>query len=447
MSDVYRTSAENGIRIALIGPTPMVEIMKRAVKGFPSFVTVAGTYQKPEEAVQLTEELMKEAEVLLFSGPISYGLCIEQLSIPKPAHFVPLTGSGLYRALYRLNRTYGLVSLSIDTLTEHVFTGTFRELGEPMPDMVFCPSTKVDTEELVRFHESQFRSGRAKAALTALSSVSEELNRRGVPNEWIMPTEQDVIVALERALLSTETRKSKEAQVVVGLIQVNGFPKLADVRKSEHEVQRLKLDIHRMMLEYVETLEGHLTALGGEEYLFVTTRGTFERLTGGYKYIPLAKTAHASFGLFLSIGIGFGRSANDAGTHARIALRQAQEAGGDSCFIVREDESVIGPLEMGRPLESGLALIEASLLKQAEEAGLTAAYLSRIVGQIARKGKVDYNVHDLAYVLGITVRSTHRLLLNWIDAGMVEITGEERGKGKGRPKQIYRFTFLQELVR
>jgi len=447
MPDIYRTTADTGIRIALIGPEPMLEVMGRAVKGFPTFIPATGTYRRPEEAVGLTEELMKDAEVLLFSGPIAYRLCTEKLMLPVPAHFVPLTGSGLYRALFRLNLAYGPVALSVDTISEPTFKGTFRELGEAMPDMVFCPMSTVDIEELVRFHESLYRYGRTKAALTALHSVAEELTRQGVPNEWIMPTEQDVIVALERALLSTESRRSKETQVVVGLINVSGFRKLADGRKTEHEVQRLKLDIHRMMLEYVETLEGHLMALGGEEYLFVTTRGTFERLTGGYKYVPLAKTAQSAFGVFLGIGIGFGRTAHDAGTHARTALRRAQEAGGDSCFIVREDESVIGPLEMGRPLEAQLGLIGAGLLRKAEEAGLTAAYLSRLIGQAARMAKLDYNVHELAQVLGVTVRSTHRLLLNWMDAGLVGIVGEERGKAKGRPKQIYRFDFLKELIR
>lgn len=447
MPDVYRSAAEPGIRIAMIGPEPMLEVMARAVKGFPTFVPTAAAYRTPEEAVGLTEVLMKEAEVLLFSGPIAYRLCTEKRSMPVPAHFVPLTGSGLYRALFRLNRAYGLVTLSVDTITETAFKSTFRELGETMPEMVICPANTMDTDELVRFHESLYRSGRTKAALTALHSAAVELTRRGVPTEWLMPTEQDVIVALERALLSTESRRSKEAQVVVGLIHVSGFRKLADNRRTEHEVQRLKLDIHRMMLEYVETLEGHLTALGGEEYLFVTTRGTFERLTGGYKYIPLAKTAQSAFGVFLSIGIGFGRTALEAGTHARTALRRAQDAGGDSCFIVREDESVIGPLEMGRPLETQLGLIGAGLLLKAEEAGMTAAYLSRLVGQAARMAKLEYNVHELAQVLGVTVRSTHRLLLNWMDAGLVSIAGEERGKAKGRPKQIYRFDMLKELIR
>ena len=73
----------------------------------------------------------------------------------------------------------------------------------------------------------------------------------------------------------------------------------------------------------------------------------------------------------MSIGIGFGRSAHEAGSHARMALRRAKDAGGGSSFIVREDESIIGPLEMAEPLSAGLSLLDAALIGKAEDAGLT----------------------------------------------------------------------------
>jgi hypothetical protein len=181
--------------------------------------------------------------------------------------------------------------------------------------------------------------------------------------------------------------------------------------------------------------------------LFITTRGIFERETGGYKSIPLARVVEKYYGLSLSIGIGFGRSANEAGTHARLALRNSKESGGDICFIVREDKSVIGPLEMTHPHEYDLSLIDANLLKRAEDAGLTSGYLSKLVAHVTRFGKTDYTAQELANVLDVTVRSTHRFLLAWLDSGLIEIIGEEKGKSKGRPKQIYRLSFLSELVR
>jgi hypothetical protein len=143
-----------------------------------------------------------------------------------------------------------------------------------------------------------------------------------------------------------------------------------------------------------------------------------------------------------------GKAAHAAGVHARTALRHAKEAGGDSCFIVREDEAMIGPLEMADPLEAQLSLVDGDLIRKAEEAGLHPLYLSRILGQMPRTVKLEYNVHELASVLGVTIRTTHRLLLQWVDAGLVETVREERGiAAKGRPRQVFRFRSLEQLLK
>jgi hypothetical protein len=391
---------------------------------------------------------METVEVLLFSDPLSYRPVKDKIHFSIPVHYVPLTGSGLYRALFRIEKLHRLLALSVDTISKQAVNKTLKELGVVQTKIVFYEEgISGSREDLIAFHEEQFKTGRCSAALTGDRSVSEALTMEGIPNEWIVPTEQDIIVSLERALLSTETRKSKESQIVIGFINVDDFGKLAVKKTSEHEVQRLKLDILRMMLGYVGSLDGYLTHLGGDEYLFITTRGIFERETRGYKSLPLAREAEKHHGFSLSIGIGFGSSANEAGTNARLALRRSKDAGGNMCFIVREDRSVIGPLEMTQPLAYDLSLIDINLLKQAEEAGLTSVYLSKLIARVTRSGKTEYIAQELALILGVSVRSTHRFLLSWLDAGLIEIIGEAKGVSKGRPKQIYQLTFLSKLIR
>lgn len=448
MAETNTTPSGKGIAIGIIGPEPLAEKMNHCLKAFPSFDPITRVYSREDEAPELARELMDHVEVLLFSGPTPYRLAVQKVQFKIPVHYVPLTGTGLYRSLFRIEKAYGLGEMSIDTVSKQAVERTYKELGEPYGEMVYYSGSEFVTRQaLIDFHVEQHRLGKAKVALTSVGSVSTALTEAGVPNEWILPSEQDIVVTLERALLSTETRRSNESQIVVGFIHVDEFDRLAKKKTSEHEVQRLKLDIHRMLLGYVESLDGHLTHLGGNEYLFITTRGIFERETGGYKSIPLARVVEKYYGLSLSIGIGFGRSANEAGTHARLALRNSKESGGDICFIVREDKSVIGPLEMTHPHEYDLSLIDATLLKRAEEAGLTSGYLSKLVAHVTRFGKTDYTAQELATVLDVTVRSTHRFLLAWLDCGLIEIIGEEKGKSKGRPKQIYRLSFLSELVR
>lgn len=438
----------NGIKIGIIGPEEMIRLLSEAIRAFPSFSPLTRTYEREEEAPALAEELAQTVEVLLFTGIVPYRMAMGQIKFSIPVHYIPLTGTGLYRALFRIEKQVGLSVLSVDTISQKAVVQTLSELGQSNTKMIYYETTPNPTrQQLFEFHKKQYEAGNCRAVLTGLKTVSDELTQAGIPNEWLVPTEQDMIVSLERALLSTESRKSKESQIVVGFMNVDDFGKLAEQQHSEHEVQRLKLDIHRLLLGYAESLDGYLTSLGGDEYLFITTRGIFERETHGYKTIPIAGDLEQKYGVSLSIGIGFGRSASEAGSHARIALRNAKDGGGSICFIVREDRSVIGPLQMSQPHEFDLSLIDAEFIEEAEAAGLTSKYLSRLVAHTTRTGKIDFIATELSSVLGVTIRSTHRFLTAWLDAGLVEIIGEEKGRSRGRPKQIYRLRFLEEIIR
>jgi hypothetical protein len=448
MQHPYLNEYNQGIKIGVIGPQEMLDLMKKTIKGFPSFDPIMISYEKEEEAVNIAKRLVDDVEVLLFTGVIPYKLVMREMKFMIPVHYVPLTGTCLYRALYRIAVKHGIESLSVDTIPNEAIDKTIAELGEAnIPIVHYVEHLEPTRKQLFDFHRRVVEKGEAKAVLTALKSVSEELDRHQIINEWIVPTEHDMIVALERALLSTETRRSKESQIVIGLINIDDFGRLAAQKASEHDVQRFKLDIQRIILGYVESLNGYLTSMGGDEYMFMTTRGIFERETGGYKSIPLAHEIDKSLGASLSIGIGFGLSANDAGTHARAALRYSKDAGGNMCFIVREDRGVIGPLQMSQPLQYELSLIDKKLLKEAGAAGISTTYLSKLIAYVARTGKTEYNANELSSILGVTVRSIHRFLNTLLDAKLIDVIGEQKGGSRGRPKQIYRLIFLQELVR
>lgn len=439
----------NRIAIGVLGPKDLVhKVLHVITSSFPSFHPVARICST-EEAPAAAKDLLEEVEVLLVTGPSLYRRIKDQLITPLPVHAIPLTDTGLISALYRLGRGgppgRNEAVYSIDSFTASAAGRIAAEIGEsPAAFHVYDGQPYPPAEELVRFHADAYQSGRAQAALTTESEVAERLGRLGIPCEWIKPTDQNVTVVLERALLSTETRRSKEAQILVGMLNVDDFGKRLQFKGSEHDIQRFKLDIHRMLIDYVESLDGYLTHLGGDEYLFFTTRGIFERETVGYKTVPLAREIWKSLGLSLSMGIGFGRSANEAGTHARLALRRCKEAGGNTCFIVREDKTLIGPLEMADSLNRDLSVTDPELLRKAEEAGMTSAYLSRLLATVARTDKLEYEVHDLAAILGITVRSTHRLLLQWMDHDLITIAGSVKVP-KGRPKQLFRLSFLENV--
>ncbi|MCJ7841216.1 hypothetical protein MUB24_09960 [Lederbergia sp. NSJ-179] len=449
MFDKGTLSVQSVISIGVIGQESLIEKTKEALQSFPNFNPLFCVPQSEDEIPDLARRLTNEVEVLMFLEYRGYKKTKDMLEFHIPVHHVPLMGTGLYQSLFHLKNIYGLKLLSIDTVDVKYAKQILLELQETDSQIFFYDTPVSSTiEEIVAFHLQNYQEKKT-IAMTGIQAVSDKLTEQNVPNEWVTPTHQDLIVSLERALLATETRRNKEAQIVVGLINIDDFRHVVEKYPSEHDVQQLKLDIHRMLLDYIKQLDGHLINMGGGEYLFFTTRGIFERETRGYKFIPILQDAKKSIGITLSIGIGFGRSAIDAGTHARLALRQSKESGGNICYIVRENRSVIGPVDVTTPMRYelyDLSITDSKILDEAEKAGMSASYMTKLMAQISRYGKTDYTAQELASILDITVRSAHRILLQWMDAELIDIVGEEKLSSKGRPRRIYRLSFVTDQL-
>lgn len=432
----------NEIKIGIIGPTIISQKIKEVINDFPNFQPVYRISDSIFDAPKFAKELDDMVDVLLFSGELPYKLAKQAHKLISPVHYIPLKGTGLFRSVYRLKMKTDVTHLSVDTIVKEEVYRVFNEVGEHETNFFFSDKSSLHAvDDIVQFHYDKYEAGLTTGCLTGIKLVSDRLNELHVPNEWVNPTREDIAVALERALLSTDSRKNKESQIVFGLIQVHNFQGLVEKQESEYEVQKFKIQFQQLLLEYVESIEGHLTSLGGDEHLFVTTRGVFERATRGYKSIPLLYDTENQLDASLNIGVGFGLSANQAGNHARIALRQAKEYGRSSCFIVREDRHVIGPLEMQSPLVYELTTTDQDIIEKAERVGMTPIYISKIKAHINRSNIDSFTSKELANILNISNRSANRILSSWLDVDLVKIIGLEKVTSKGRPRQLYQLTF------
>ncbi|RPF54277.1 hypothetical protein [Aquisalibacillus elongatus] len=436
------------INLGIIGPEDLIQKIKPVLKTFPSFQPyfyVATTY---DLALETASNLKNSVDALMFLESHFYQAARNQLNLNIPIHHIPLASTGLYRSLFLINSKYKTKNISIDTISLDYVKQVLNELNENKYSIFAEDHSSITPfDEVIDFHIKTFRKHHS-VALTGMSEIALRLKQLGIPYERVIPTNQDMIVALERALLATETRRNKESQIVLGLINLDEFRKVTEKYDSEHDVQLLKLKIQQMLLDYIKQIDGHLINLGSE-YLFITTRGTFERETRGYKYIPLLYDAKKHIGVSLSIGVGFGQSASEAGNHARLALSQSKDTGGNVCYIVREDRSVIGPVEVTSEShyeQYNLSITDSSLLERAEKAGMSATYMTKLMARVSRHQKIDYTAQELATTLNITIRSAHRILLKWLDAELVRIIGEEKHTHKGRPRRIYRLNFVDEEV-
>lgn len=436
------------IKIGIIGPNYLVSTCKRVLLSFPNFYPVYRDIDDESELHKLVYELTKEVDVLMFMEYHLYFQVKKKIDFTVPVHYMPRMGIGLYRALFFVRNNYQPNSLSVDSVEEKYIEQILNELDYCVDNTVLFNDYNSNgiIECMTNFHIKNYKKYNT-IALTGTYEVSVNLNKKNIPNELVFPSKQDMTVAFERALLASEARRNKESQIVFGFVNIDNFSKVVERYTLEHDVQELKLQLQRNLLDYTRQLDGHLINIGSNEFIFITTRGIFERETRGYKFIPLLQETKNKLGITLSIGVGFGSSAAEAGNHARLALRQAKDLGGNSCYIVREDRSVIGPVDIltnQQYKQYSLSVTDPELLERAEKAGMSAVYMTKLMARVARHNKYDYTAQELATTLNITTRSAHRILLKWMDANIVDIIGEERVSGRGRPRRIYRLKFLLE---
>ncbi|WP_349408610.1 hypothetical protein [Pseudalkalibacillus sp. SCS-8] len=424
------------INIGIIGPNRIKDELKHALAHFPNFNPIYRVSDNIFDAPTFTKELLDEVEVLFYSGSIPYSISKHVIPGHMPAHYIPLKGSSLYKALYELHkRSSELNTISIDSLSHEDFTKVVEDLDETIEALPFQMSATLDiAENIIEFHKELFYSGRTDAVLTGMKVIADHLDESGIPSHWVTPTQEDMVVALERALLSTQSRRKRESQVVIGSIHVQPLGETKELK------EQVLTNFKQQVTTYAEQLDGHITMKNDYEYDLITTRGVFERITQGYKFLPIIQEAREK--VTVNIGVGFGFSAFEAGVHAGIALGQSRNFEGNSCFIVREDKNVIGPLEMGPPLTYDLSVTDQDLVEKAKEMGASPAYLNKLMAIIQRKRLNEFTAHELAKILNITTRSAHRILLQWLDAELIEIVGTEKITTRGRPRQIYR---LKEL--
>lgn len=330
------------IHIAIITTTSVVQQLKEVILAFPNFKPFFHIIDKQHNFIEAIETLMTHVEVMMFTDSFSYLQAQQHCTFTIPVHHMPGLTTGLYRSLFLVCQTLKPAKLSVDTIEEKYLNKLLNELEHSCELQLFELNKSVPPiEDIIEFHTINYYDG--AAIITCIPQVATHLVARAIPFELVTPTKQDMSVAFERSLLSTTSRRNKETQIVYGLLHCHNIEDIMAKSSSPH---LLKQKIEQAFAQYVQSLDGHGIHLVNNQYAFMTTRGIFERETRGYKFIPLLKILKENFHLTTSLGVGFGRTAAESGGHAIQALHQSMELNDDVCYIVREDQSVIGPVDL-----------------------------------------------------------------------------------------------------
>ncbi|KJS85619.1 MAG: hypothetical protein JM58_08160 [Peptococcaceae bacterium BICA1-8] len=438
--------------VGVVGPKDTVEIIMEVAAEFKEhgkqFSTTALVYENEDETLDLLAKFDNTVDVYLFTGQVPFFIAKNHGALKKPAVFIPRTGTGLYRTLLDISYHYGLAlnKLSFDTFNQATVFETFTELRLPREEIYVKElSENSQVKDLVDFHADLWKKQKICAAVTCLYSVYEKLNLMGIRVFRIVPTKSLIRENLNYAINEGRTQILKATQIAVVLIKINNFGNLFKDFYSGYKMAQLKLKIHQLMVEYSEKTQGSFYYPGGDEIFVFSTRGVIEDQTENYSKSSLLNDMRDELPeLNIGIGIGFGKTANEAEANARIALQQAKDAGGNSAFIIMDDGKSVGPIGNGETLEFEWRTDDENLNMASQKTGIKTSTLTKINSALTHLKRNTITAQELSHYLKMTPRSARRILNTLEEHGQATKVGEENRSQKGRPSSLYRI-YLSDL--
>ncbi|MEV4178751.1 hypothetical protein, partial [Nonomuraea sp. NPDC049709] len=276
-----------GIVIGVVGPHDLVDDVAATCEEQPGVSALRLDYDHESQAPAIVEAHTTSVEGWLFTGIVPYMLARAADVLSRPAAFVDYSGATLLSALVRLQHEgHDITRLSIDTISPADVAATFHEAGLPTEQLRTLGYRPEQTsKKVIAFH----RRAPTHPVITCLSSVHEAL-RGEMQVLRLAPSVHSVRVALRQLLLTAEGQAQEDAQIALGLVEMDG---------------------EEGLLREAGALGGTLAAFRGGTHLLVTTRGPLHDATGGFTGLPMLArlTAHSAVA---RVGFGLGRRAAEA---------------------------------------------------------------------------------------------------------------------------------------
>ena len=193
-------------------------------------------------------------------------------------------------------------------------------------------------------------------------------------------------------------------------------------RQSREE---LRLTVNRFLVQEAQRIQATISPAGDYGFLITATRGSMAAATQGFREPPFIERARAELGVGIEVGVGLGRTAQDAETHARTVLVAALAGTGGQGVGLDAGGRALVPAPRQPGAAAGRARGMETLARLADKLPATDAALA-----------VD--AETASRLLSVTPRTARRLLHTLAEEGLAWPLPPGRTPQPGRPRQFYR---------
>ena len=433
------------MKVGIIGPSQIVAKTRGIIqKDFPQIEPVEYIYSIYSETPDILKYHQLEVDALLFTGKTPYTLAGKSIKPTVPWEYVPRSGSSLMRVLLyaKLWTDYDIRNISFDTYDQDLLHEAYAEIGIPVDQLkIFIaeeqlPSVDYQTH-ICEFHKRNYFEHRVSCCITALQGAYDELRSCSIPCLLLEPTANIIRETLYKLQLKYLVKVSQQSQLAAICIQIDAPSELSLLADNDYQAALNRTKVSEQIYLFAQRIQAAVIETGDRNYLLFTTMQLLENETNRLKTIDLLHAVQANTSSTISVGIGYGKTANEAKCGANRGMLHAGKKGGNLAFIVYNGKKIIGPLaNVAHQKEAPIPSVDEKFLRISEKVGVSVNTVFKLHCIAAQHGKNEFTIKELAPLFGVTTRTMNRIIEKFEAQGYSKIIGKRVMGNSGRPSRI-----------
>ncbi len=402
------------------------------------------SYAHPSEIKPLYLKNHLFFDGMIFSGQLPYVLIEKECgTFPVPTVYFDVGQKDFYKTICKVmvqERQFDFSRTLIDFIfKDNHYLGLNDFLNEQQFPYHFGESLEdyksvTIYEEMFERHQMLWDSGKIDLSFTRTSGLTEKLADYGINHIVMFPSAESMLEKIHQLIKEIDLIRLSDSQIVMGNISIR---KTEESPNNNHlELQRIKMN--KALLEYIENGEySFIIQKNLNHFDIITSYGDLKGVTNNFTSCSLYEFLKQELPFSFNIGWGIGNTIDVARTNALLASQLSEDRKEQASFIITEDEQIIGPLGESNCLTVSHSL-DPEVEKLSQQTGVASLKIKKILATMQKSNTNEFSADDLAAYLGVSTRSTNRILNKLEEAGKAEVVYKKQQKLRGRPKKIYR---------
>ncbi|WP_370048584.1 hypothetical protein [Lysinibacillus sp. RC79] len=401
------------------------------------------TYKKLSEIKPLYLENYLFFDAVVMNGLAHLVLQSSNVMYQIPTYYYMANERDFYKKLFHISRKYPSLDFSKVTFDFSGYTDLIKleelYLKNEEAHIIHLDITDNFYEELLERHIELNRSGKVDLSITAFSNILDKLSKQGVNAELITASPETILEVFEKVILEVRHKQLSESIMAIGEITGDALiPSKIENTNAEFNQSLL----HTTLLEYSK--KNHLTMIIQKQsvhFEIFTSQKDLLTMTNNFSQDELVEALSENLPFAINIGWGIGQNIDEARKKAHIANHEAHQQEKPS-FIITESGQLISPNTEEKVV---LQMTEETpeLQRLSEKLDISLLLIQKILSVIEKTNTNELSSADIALHLGITIRSSNRILNELESKGVAELIYKKHEKLRGRPKKFYKINFHQ----